>query len=86
MDEVAQGKYIESAKLNTSRYEKIASKVKTGVDKMIKDLNTMLKNPKLKTFYNSIKSKITNLTHYKNTVTAESVKAVNDAGRLDKVA
>lgn len=86
MDEVAQAKYIETAKLNTSRYQKIATKVKTGVDNMIKDLNTMLKNPKLKTFYNSIKSKITNLTHYKSTVTAESVKAANDAGWLDKVA
>ncbi|MEI6672129.1 MAG: hypothetical protein WCL02_01920 [bacterium] len=52
---------------------------------MIKDLGEMLKNPKLKTFYTGIKSKITNLTEYVKTVTPESIKAIGDTNRLDKI-
>ncbi len=84
-DEAAQAKYIETAGLNVSRFEKVAGKIKTGVNNMIKDLNGMLKNPKMKTFYNGIKSKITSLTEYNKTVTPESVKAINEAWWLDKM-
>lgn len=77
---------INELKLNVSQYEKISTKVKTWVDNMINDLNKILKNPKMKSFYSSIQSKINNLTNYRKTITPESIKAINEAGRLDKIA
>ncbi|MFA6255902.1 MAG: hypothetical protein WC606_01840 [Candidatus Absconditabacterales bacterium] len=85
LDDIAQTKYIETAELNISRYEKIANKVKSGVNNMITDMNKLLKNPKMKSFYSGIKSKITNLTEYSKTVTPESIKATQEASRLDKI-
>jgi hypothetical protein len=52
---------------------------------MITDMNKLLKNPKMKSFYSGIKSKITNLTEYSKTVTPESIKATQEASRLDKI-
>ncbi len=86
MDDIAQAKYIETANLNVSRYERVANKVKSGVTNMIDDLNKMLKNPKMKSFYTGIKSKITNLTNYRKTVTPESIKAISESNWLDKIA
>lgn len=83
LDDLAQSKYIETANLNLSRYERVASKVKSGITNMIKNLNEMLKNPKMKFFYSGIQSKINNLTAYNRTVTPEGVRAMNDAGWLD---
>lgn len=75
---------IEKLSLNVWKYEKIANKVKSWVTNMIKDLNGMLKNPKMKSFYSGIKSKISSLTEYSKTVTPESMKAAQEASRLDK--
>jgi len=85
LNDVEQTKYIETAKLNVSRYEKIANKVKTWVNNMIKDLGKFLDNPKMKPFYNGIKTKISNLTEYVKNVTPDGIKAMKEMSRLDKI-
>lgn len=76
---------IDELKLNVSQYEKISTKVKTGVGNMLKDLKILSKNPKMKPFNKAIESKITSLAEYEKTITPESIQATRDMGRLDKV-
>jgi hypothetical protein len=45
---------------------------------MLKDLNVLAKNPKMKTFNSGIQSKIVDLTEYEKTITPESIQATKD--------